>query len=160
MRGISWLAENRLAFQEGLCSMEWVSKLINVLSSCFPPPHPLLVVNEVNKHSPDKLHVLTPVLLKTQTVIDLSKDGSVVIFRVQHSRPTRRNVSFTLQYCDGQLKPSERPASNPRRLQDSYFAFSTPSPPVTTTCCQAPFEMPLSCLKTRSPQSVGQEITN
>ena len=26
MRGISWLADNRLASQEGLCSMEWVSK--------------------------------------------------------------------------------------------------------------------------------------
>ena len=26
MRGISWLAENRLASQEGLCYMEWVSK--------------------------------------------------------------------------------------------------------------------------------------
>ena len=26
MRGISWLAENRLASEEGLCSMEWVSK--------------------------------------------------------------------------------------------------------------------------------------
>jgi hypothetical protein len=25
MRGIFWLAENRLASQEGLCSMEWVS---------------------------------------------------------------------------------------------------------------------------------------
>jgi len=26
MWGISWLAENRLDSQEGLCSMEWVSK--------------------------------------------------------------------------------------------------------------------------------------
>jgi hypothetical protein len=29
MRGISWLAANRLASQERLCSMEWVSKLIS-----------------------------------------------------------------------------------------------------------------------------------
>ena len=27
MQGISWLAENRLASQEGLCSMEWISKI-------------------------------------------------------------------------------------------------------------------------------------
>jgi hypothetical protein len=29
MRGISWLAANRLASQEGLCSMEWVSARIS-----------------------------------------------------------------------------------------------------------------------------------
>ena len=28
MRGISWLAANQLASQEGLCTMEWVSKYI------------------------------------------------------------------------------------------------------------------------------------
>jgi hypothetical protein len=28
MRGITWLAENRLASQEGLCSMEWVSGVL------------------------------------------------------------------------------------------------------------------------------------
>ena len=28
MRGISWLAENRLASQEGLCSVEWLSKFV------------------------------------------------------------------------------------------------------------------------------------
>jgi hypothetical protein len=29
MWGITWLAENWLAFQEGLCPMEWVSELIS-----------------------------------------------------------------------------------------------------------------------------------
>ena len=29
MRGISWLAENRLASEEGLCSMDWLSKITN-----------------------------------------------------------------------------------------------------------------------------------
>jgi hypothetical protein len=29
MRRISWLAENRLASQEGLCCMEWVSKYVS-----------------------------------------------------------------------------------------------------------------------------------
>jgi hypothetical protein len=30
MRAISWLAATRLASQEGLCSMEWVSKVLNI----------------------------------------------------------------------------------------------------------------------------------
>jgi len=29
MRGISWVDDSRLASQEGLCSMEWVSKYEN-----------------------------------------------------------------------------------------------------------------------------------
>ena len=32
MRGISWLAENRLASQEGLCSTEWVSDNLRFLT--------------------------------------------------------------------------------------------------------------------------------
>jgi len=30
MRGISWLAADQLASQEGLCTMEWVSKEVNM----------------------------------------------------------------------------------------------------------------------------------
>jgi hypothetical protein len=38
MRGISWLAENRLASQEGLCSTEWVSnKLRSFQGMCIEP---------------------------------------------------------------------------------------------------------------------------
>jgi hypothetical protein len=36
MRGISWLTENQLAFQEGLCSIEWVSITLWLLTSIFP----------------------------------------------------------------------------------------------------------------------------
>jgi hypothetical protein len=35
MRGISWLAENLLAFQKGLCSMELVSQLISHLLTVY-----------------------------------------------------------------------------------------------------------------------------
>jgi hypothetical protein len=33
MRGISWVAQDVLASQEGLCSMEWVSQLVSYISS-------------------------------------------------------------------------------------------------------------------------------
>jgi hypothetical protein len=37
MRGISLIADNRLASQEGLCSMEWVSKKTVSRLSLWPP---------------------------------------------------------------------------------------------------------------------------
>ena len=39
MRGISWLAENRLASQEGLCSKEWISKQASSIHLLVPEVH-------------------------------------------------------------------------------------------------------------------------
>jgi len=44
MRGISWLAANQLACQEGLCTMEWVSVCRCPRASCNPSAFAVLSI--------------------------------------------------------------------------------------------------------------------
>jgi len=81
MRGISWLAANQLASQEGLCTMEWVSKYFTcmVFSSYFMLSRGLdSSVSSVNRLQGGKQRNCGSRTIKDKTFVLLQGPGSSV----------------------------------------------------------------------------------
>ena len=82
MRGISWLAANQLASQEGLCTMEQVSKLI-MSRVCY--------VDNIELQA-KPCCALSFILNKSKISRDPSKQGFLVIFQERSSHQNKWRI--------------------------------------------------------------------
>jgi len=109
MRGISWLAANQLASQEGLCTMEWVSKEHNLfwkLKTCG---------------------MLRRVVWSIVT--EMSKYHNAFVFRLDQFNINTKNLRHVDNYWPEQMQQhsgllsSATPLREPQISPDFFFSW-------------------------------------